>query len=383
MHFPCKFSRWKGAGAPADAIVLGSDVAPTAYADLRRDSVLNYRPANASGFPAQRVAIVYSPPSGSTSLIATLYAYEANTGKWYRVGPASFTLTPGKITYVDALGLLEPPATQANIANASPSGVQMCIVVADNAAPDGEHVFALAPDITNTEGVDDAGAEAAATDTDANDVVAAERSRMMSFNGTTWERVRSALSNVVAAVVTVWTGIIHVLMFGRYVAARPVLTDGQGTHMHVTQSGDLSVAERNIPDYEDGQWDVAAVAIRPVPDTTYATSVLTTDFGATVTKNAKATKGVVTGLILANRNAAVRYLQLHNTATTPSGGAVPFLSIPVAPTGATGFKEIGNNVLGLMGVCPGASGIAYAWSTTSGTYTAATASEHDTIVLGK
>ena len=36
------------------------------------------------------------------------------------------------------------------------------------------------------------------------------------------------------------------------------------------------------------------------------------------------------GFIASNNNAAVRYLQIHNSATTPAEGAVPMASLPIA-----------------------------------------------------
>lgn len=110
------------------------------------------------------------------------------------------------------------------------------------------------------------------------------------------------------------------------------------------------------------------------------TEVLVSDFGATVTKNIKNVPGYrVRACILANRNATIRYFQLHDTATTPSAAAVPILSIPVP---ASSTLLVTKDLLGEFGLKFGTAGVAYAWSTTNGTYTAATAAEHDTQVLG-
>lgn len=110
------------------------------------------------------------------------------------------------------------------------------------------------------------------------------------------------------------------------------------------------------------------------------TEVLVQDFGATVTKNVKAEPGWrVKACVLENRNAAKRFLQLHDTATTPGAAAVPVLSIPVA---ASSVLLVDAALLGALGLKFPANGIAYAWSTTAGTYTAATAADHDTQILG-
>lgn len=110
------------------------------------------------------------------------------------------------------------------------------------------------------------------------------------------------------------------------------------------------------------------------------TEILVQDFGANVTKNIKAEPGWrVKSCVLSNRNVAKRFFQLHDTATTPGASAVPVLSIPVA---ASSDLLLDAAFFGALGLKFGNAGLAYAWSTTAGTYTAATGSEHDTHVLG-
>ena len=401
MKFPVKFSRWKGAGQPASVpILLGADAVPSTQSDASKDCVLMHRTANANGWPAQRIAIVYSPPSGTTDLTASLYAYETNTGKWYRVGPAGFTLSPGKITYVDSLGIIEPPATGVNMNEPTSGGVQMFLCVSDNGAPNGEHVFAMGADITATEGPE-ASAGGAATegtlsalnakfpaasapaDGKSNATTSTEiQVRPEVYNGTTWDMIRGSLVGVVAFVVTSFAGFLHVLGFGRYAATRPTLADGNGTHTMVNQRGDQTVAEQYQENAFANSDGVCVAVIKKIPNANYSTKKLVEDFGATVTKNAKTTQGVVSSARVANRNAGVRYLQLHNTATTPAGGATPALSIPIEPTGPTGFLTLDERFFGAQGFCPGTTGIAYAWSSSATTYTAATAAEHDTVLMG-
>ena len=112
---------------------------------------------------------------------------------------------------------------------------------------------------------------------------------------------------------------------------------------------------------------------------TIALANLATDNGANVTKNVKATAGRLYGIQGDNNNAAARFLQLHDTATTPAGNAVPKLTFRVA---ATGSVEIGADFLTRNGILF-TTGIAYAWSTTRDTYTAATAADHATQVIYK
>jgi hypothetical protein len=164
----------------------------------------------------------------------------------------------------------------------------------------------------------------------------------------------------------------------RYTATRPTLTDGQGTTLQANTRGDLSVAEAYAPQAEDNTYQVIATSRRFIAAGAYSPTLLVKDFGATITKNAKSSAGVVTALIGVNNNAAVRYLQIHNTATTPSAGAVPLIVFRVP---ATSSILIGEDILSENGLyC--STGIAYAWSTTEGTYTAATAADHSTQVWG-
>jgi len=117
------------------------------------------------------------------------------------------------------------------------------------------------------------------------------------------------------------------------------------------------------------------------PDNTVAASLATllVDLGATVTKNVKATPGRVYAIHGDNANAAIRYLQLHDTATTPAGAAVPKFTFKVK---ATDSILLGGDFFTQNGMYF-TLGIAYAWSTTRDSYTAATAAEHATQVIFK
>lgn len=163
-----------------------------------------------------------------------------------------------------------------------------------------------------------------------------------------------------------------------YKATRPTLTDGQSYGLMGNARGDLSVAEAYAPQFEDGTNQVAATSRRFMANGAYSPGKLVGNYGANVTLNAKASAGVVTAIWGKNRNAAIRHLQLHDTATTPSAAAVPKCSFEVAIAGTV---YIGEDILSENGMSF-TNGIAYAWSTTAGTYTAATASEHDTQVWG-
>lgn len=268
----------------------------------------------------------------------------------------------------------------------TPSGVAPG--AATEAKQDDQIVLATAGNVSlaaiavSTDNIDDKLAVAAApADAESNAIATTNvRSRLMTYNGGTWDRVRSGL----VGLQTLFTGLQNIIAVVRYNAVRVVLADGNFTELQGNTRGDLAVCEQFAPTAEDNPNSVYASAYRIVPVAAYAATVLVTDYAATVTKNAKNTAGVVTSVYGSNRNAALRYLQLHNTATVPGAGAVPLISIGVLPNAVNpGQSIIFDDALFSQGGVFFSLGIAYAWSTTEGTYTAATAADHSTTVIGK
>ena len=96
-------------------------------------------------------------------------------------------------------------------------------------------------------------------------------------------------------------------------------------------------------------------------------------FGTSVALSVKATAGNITSIYASNANAAVRYLQLFNKASAPTGGDVPVHSWPITVSG--GSILVGTDFFGTNGGYA-SSGIAIGISTTSATFTAATAADH-------
>lgn len=124
----------------------------------------------------------------------------------------------------------------------------------------------------------------------------------------------------------------------------------------------------------------SGVALSVVPGAKPATSTASptafANLGADATKNVKPTSGNVFAVVCDNANAAVRYLQLHNTATVPADQGVPVYSFRVQPASQLG---VGEDIFSAAGV-NFATGIAFAFSTTRDTYTAGTASDQSTVV---
>jgi hypothetical protein len=98
-----------------------------------------------------------------------------------------------------------------------------------------------------------------------------------------------------------------------------------------------------------------------------------TSFGANATATIRTGRGRVKSAIAFNRNATVRYLQFYDTtsATTPV-----YLQFPVPGGGGVILDDV---FFGKLGV-KFANGIAYGFSTTAGSYVAATAGESDLVV---
>ena len=101
------------------------------------------------------------------------------------------------------------------------------------------------------------------------------------------------------------------------------------------------------------------------------------NLGANATLNVKPGAGIVFSLSCYNTNGNIRFLQLHDTATTPSASAVPKVSIlvPHLAQVIVGTDFFTNDGIGFD------SGIAFAFSTTAATYTAGSAGDQQTTVV--
>jgi hypothetical protein len=106
-------------------------------------------------------------------------------------------------------------------------------------------------------------------------------------------------------------------------------------------------------------------------------SLSTNGFGTVAAWFAKAATGFLLAVNATNQNAAVRYLQVFNSATAPATGAIPVYAF-VLPAGTAAAPSIVNLTKEFFGAggASFAAGIAFGVSTTLGTYTAATAADH-------
>jgi hypothetical protein len=159
----------------------------------------------------------------------------------------------------------------------------------------------------------------------------------------------------------------------RDTAASSSGTDGDNSTLGLDSLGHVWTREGYAPTAEDNPNGIIAMTPKPLAVSTY-TYTLFTNFGANATLNVKAAAGNVFSCKCHNLNAADRYLQLHNTATVPAGSGVPLMTFLI-PAGAE--RIIGTDLFGVSGM-NFATGIAFAFSTTEGTYTAGTAGDQFT-----
>ena len=147
-------------------------------------------------------------------------------------------------------------------------------------------------------------------------------------------------------------------------------TDGDYTPIGTNRKGTVYNQETMVDQFVDNTNGVAAFCIKPLASATYSLTTFS-NWGANTTLNVKATTGNVFSLYAYQTNAAARFEQLHNTATTPAGSAVPVFSFLVE---ASKDKLIGSDFFGPNGY-NFSTGIAFAHSSAFGIYTAGTAGD--------
>ncbi len=149
-------------------------------------------------------------------------------------------------------------------------------------------------------------------------------------------------------------------------------TTGDYAAFNTDSLGHLWVREGFADGFVNNGDATASVSIKPLATNTY-NQTLFQNLGANITLNVKSSAGNVFKVMMENVSGAPRYLQLHNTATTPGGAAVPQWTSPAIPPG--GNIILGEEFFALSGMFF-TTGIAFACSTTAATYTAAVATDH-------
>lgn len=156
----------------------------------------------------------------------------------------------------------------------------------------------------------------------------------------------------------------------------PVLDTGDRGDVQLDVSGRQIITPGTLLAGEDLANAVFAVNAKPVSGAAYSWTAFS-NFGAATAISVKAGPGNLGWIVCTNENAAVRFLQIHNKASAPAAAEVPLLSFPI-PAGtaaAPAVLIIGVGTWGQGGQFL-STGVAVGISTTEGTYTAATATDH-------
>lgn len=154
----------------------------------------------------------------------------------------------------------------------------------------------------------------------------------------------------------------------RDTAASSAGTDGDWATVNQDSTGHAYSREGFAAGAEDNTNNVLAIVRRALAVSTYAaTGAQSNSF---TTTNLKASAGNLYGFTVINTAGSDRYLQFHNTATTPAGGATAARKFLI-PAGT--MIVMGENDWGTPLTFD--TGIAYANSTTAATYTAGTAGD--------
>lgn len=127
---------------------------------------------------------------------------------------------------------------------------------------------------------------------------------------------------------------------------------------------------------EDTVKKVLGVLMKPVASATYAPQTYK-DYGTVTKANITSVAANVFAVYAINRNAAVRYFQIHNKSSAPAAGETPVISLPI-PAGTTnnpGILQLDSSWFSSSERVE--TGLGWAISTTQSTFTdSATASDH-------
>ena len=163
-----------------------------------------------------------------------------------------------------------------------------------------------------------------------------------------------------------------------YNSSAPTYANGDIADFQADVNGNSKVTQATLLAGEDLTNNVQGVLPKPVAASSYSGLAFSAPLND-VDISVKASAGNVLSLTVSNINAAVRYLQVFNKATAPTGGDTPVFSwvIPAGTATAPAIREIGREFFGEGGYYF-ATGIAVGISTTAATFTAATTTDHIT-----
>lgn len=175
------------------------------------------------------------------------------------------------------------------------------------------------------------------------------RARLIGFNGTTWDRIKSGVTGAQTAA----TGLLNNLGFVKYNATRPVLLDTYLTELQATPRGDLAVSEQNRPQSQDDTNRVVWVMPRVLGaattlEPTAGAWTVVGNVGASgglalaaswVCKAAPGVFGKVEMRLDATAPSATYYFHVINASSLPVDGAVTHLIPPRKIVHNVGFDD--------------------------------------------
>lgn len=201
------------------------------------------------------------------------------------------------------------------------------------------------PDGTNVAGT--FGASAAGADAVANPTMSKIFAYLQGFNGTTWDRIRTAVTTVSSTL----TGFLNTLPWSIYHATPTTRTDGQGGPLESDTSGNLKVTDATAKAGENLPLDVHGVAQKAVVSSSYSGQAFS-NFGAATNASVTTVPTMLKSIHAQNENAAIRYLQVFNLAAAPTDdSSVPIFSFAIPAGSATnpGICDKGSEFFGEAG----------------------------------
>jgi hypothetical protein len=205
---------------------------------------------------------------------------------------------------------------------------------------------------------------AAAADASSNATVISQiGARLASYNGSTWDRVRSAVTSIGST----FTGMLSVLPTGIYNSSRTTRTTGQGGPLETDSTGSLLVtpmdANGNMSGINGG-WDFTNNSGSALPAA-----------GLVV----KASAGVAAGFSAVNGTGGSAFLQIHNLSSATGYSASTM--VWTAPTSTASAGVASTNLV--TGGIRCSTGIVFVWSSTQFTYTSIASNTGAVIVYYK
>jgi hypothetical protein len=152
-------------------------------------------------------------------------------------------------------------------------------------------------------------------------------SRMKGFNGTTWDRLRTAITTATSTL----TGILNVFGLGKYNATPPTLTDGQVVVTQMDAAGNTKIMNAAMSDKTNDE----VTAFPKKRNLTVISKTTAVTIGGGV-----ASDTILTGLLITAALTGTCVI----TGFADSDGAAQSITLPAATT--AGFKDFGNALNG-------------------------------------